>query len=185
MVFAKQVDVRSNMKKYFDMAYEGETIFIPRSHNKNVVIMSEAEYNSLRGASRIEAYSRAVSSVIPKEHSAEMTDNIRSDNEKKLDLIQHLKDGWNGNGSPAVPQTVISRVRELIGLLPVQPEIFPTALKSIQMEFDNSRHDHMEMEMDGSDKVSVFTVSYYGEEREETIPTDNVSIIKKVMDFYG
>ena len=47
MTIAKQMDVRSNMKKYFDMAYEGEVIIIPRKENRNVVIMSEQDYKEL------------------------------------------------------------------------------------------------------------------------------------------
>ena len=40
-VIARQMDVRANIKKYFDMAYEGDAIIVPRKANKNVVIISE------------------------------------------------------------------------------------------------------------------------------------------------
>ena len=39
----KQMDVRANIKKYFDIAYEGEPVIVPRKENKNVVIISEEE----------------------------------------------------------------------------------------------------------------------------------------------
>lgn len=34
----------SKIKKYFDMAFDGEPVIVSRKENKNVVIISEAEY---------------------------------------------------------------------------------------------------------------------------------------------
>lgn len=53
---AKQVDVRANMKKYFDLACSGRAIIIPRKKNQNVVILSEADYQQLQQAKRIAEY---------------------------------------------------------------------------------------------------------------------------------
>ena len=47
MVIAKQMDVRSNIKKYFDLAFSGEPVVVPRKENKNVVILSEAAYKAM------------------------------------------------------------------------------------------------------------------------------------------
>ena len=41
MIATKQMDVRANIKKYFDMAFSGETVIVSRKENKNVVIISE------------------------------------------------------------------------------------------------------------------------------------------------
>lgn len=56
MIAAKQMDVRANIKKYFDMAFNGEPIIVSRKENKNVVIISEAEYNELEKARRNAEY---------------------------------------------------------------------------------------------------------------------------------
>ena len=56
MIAAKQMDVRANIKKYFDMAFEGEPIIVSRKENRNVVIISEAEYNELEKARRNAEY---------------------------------------------------------------------------------------------------------------------------------
>ena len=53
---AKQVDVRANIKKYFDMACNGRAIMIPRKENKNVVILSEEEFHELEKAKRNAEY---------------------------------------------------------------------------------------------------------------------------------
>ena len=56
MIAVKQMDVRANIKKYFDIAFAGEPIIVSRKENKNVVIISEAEYNELEKARRNAEY---------------------------------------------------------------------------------------------------------------------------------
>jgi len=56
MIATKQMDVRANIKKYFDMAFDGEPVIVSRKENKNVVIISEAEYNELVKAKRNAEY---------------------------------------------------------------------------------------------------------------------------------
>ena len=56
MTIAKQIDFRSNLKKYFDMAFSGEPVIIPRKDNRNVVILSEKEYKAMEKARNNEAY---------------------------------------------------------------------------------------------------------------------------------
>ena len=56
MIATKQMDIRSNIKKYFDLAFNGEPIIVSRKENKNVVIISEAEYNALQKAKRNAEY---------------------------------------------------------------------------------------------------------------------------------
>ena len=52
MIVTKQMDLRANIKKYFDLAFNGETIVVSRKENKNVVVISEQEYNELQRAQR-------------------------------------------------------------------------------------------------------------------------------------
>lgn len=56
MIATKQMDVRANIKKYFDMAFDGEPVIVSRKENKNVVIISEAEYNEMAKARRNAEY---------------------------------------------------------------------------------------------------------------------------------
>lgn len=44
MIVAKQMDIRANIKEYFDLAAGGETLFVPRIGNKNVFIISQEAY---------------------------------------------------------------------------------------------------------------------------------------------
>lgn len=56
MIATKQMDLRANIKKYFDIAFEGEPVIVSRKENKNVVVISETEYNNLQKAKRNAEY---------------------------------------------------------------------------------------------------------------------------------
>ena len=184
MLIAKQMDIRDNIKKYFDLAYEGETIFVPRKESRNVVIISEEEYNRIRQNERIGAYAKEISASRTSRPEPAAS-SVRTDNLNKLESIRNLKDNWNGNAAPAIPPAVTEKVRKLIEALPIQPEIFPTALSTIQLEFDNSRRDHMEIEIGQSNQAEIFIVHYFGAESTETIPDTLDKISERVLQFYG
>lgn len=50
------MDIRAHIKAYFDLAFSGEAVIVPRKKNKNVVVISEKEYNELQKARRNEEY---------------------------------------------------------------------------------------------------------------------------------
>ena len=177
MIIAKQMDIRANIKEFFDMAYNGETILVPRKQNHNVIIMSEEEYNKLNQASRITAYSALLTNRIDTE--------LKIHNKQKLASIRSMKKNWNGNGAPAFSKKLIDKVENLLNKLVIQPEIFPTALGTIQLEYDNSRRDHMEIEIGVSEVAEVFIVKFNGEELTENINVTAEIINERVQSFYG
>ena len=187
-MIVKQMDLRSNIMKYFDMAYEGETVIVPRKQDHNVVIISEDEYNRLTRAGRLNDYAQALSELRDRKKRLinERGSSLRSHNADKLSAIRSFGANWNGNGAPAFSAKLIDRVGTLIAELDIQPEIFPTAMGTIQLEYDNSRHDHMEIEIaDESPEAEVFTVKFNGEEEYGYIPASADAINDKVLDFYG
>lgn len=185
-MIAKQMDIRANIKKYFDLAYSGDVIFVPRKGNKNVVIISEDEYNKIKQSDIWGTYATTIiSHASVKRESTVSNGSLKADNLKKLEVIQNLKDGWNGNGAPAFPESLIVRAGEIIKGLSIQPEIFPTALGSIQLEYDNSRHDHMEIEIGEDSDAEVFISTYDGKEIFDTISATSEDINRKAIEFYG
>ena len=187
-MIVKQMDLRSNIRKYFDMAYEGETVIVPRKQDHNVVIISEDEYNRLTCAGRLNDYAQALSELRDRKKRLinERGSGLRSHNADKLSAIRSFGANWNGNGAPAFSAKLIDSVGTLIAELDIQPEIFPTAMGTIQLEYDNSRHDHMEIEIaDESPEAEVFTVKFNGEEEYGYIPASADAINDKVLDFYG
>ena len=178
MIIAKQMEIRSDIKNFFDIAFDGETIIVPRKQSKNVVIISENEYKRLTSYKHLMAYSQMTNT----ETSSEKL-SIKEENMKRLDVIDSLKDNWNGNGAGAFSHELVDKVRILVENLQIQPEIFPTALNTIQLEYENSRRDHLEIEIGETDEADVFIASYTGEELEETIPFAKVK--ERVAAFYG
>lgn len=186
-MIAKQMDIRSNIKKYFDMAYDGEVIIVPRKHDHNVVIISEEEFNRLNHSNRINTYVNSIANSPSIKSSAKTaaSGEVKKHNLEKLEIIRFLEDNWNGNGAPAFSKKVMDKAVKLIDKLIIQPEIFPTALGNIQLEYDNSRRDHMEIEISNEDTAEIFIVMFNGEEIEETIKATADSINKRVGEFYG
>ena len=111
-------------------------------------------------------------------------DNIKTDNLNKLTMMQGQKAGWDGKDAPAFADSVMKKARGIIEKIDIQPEVFPTALGSIQLEYDNSKCDHMEIEINDSDVAEILIVKYSGEESFESIPASPEAISKKVGEFY-
>lgn len=184
MLIAKQIEIRNNIKAYFDTAYDGEEIIVPRKQGRNIVIISENEYIKLN-KEHLKTYYSELHSVPTGFDDSGIESDTRAENLKKLEEISNLKDNWNGNGAPGFPPALIKKTRALIKALTIQPEIFPTALETIQLEFDNSNNDHMEIEIGLSDKAEVFVAPYDDSEYFESIRSTAASINERVSDFYG
>ncbi len=185
-MIVKQMDIRANIKKYFDIAYEGEPVIVPRKENKNVVIISEEEYNRFGLLQRTNAYAKGLlSKTSPVKEITSTPTDIKTENLDKLSMIEQLKENWNGNGAPAFDPNLINKVRYILETLTIQPEVFPTALMTIQLEYDNSRRDHMEIEIGLSDSAEIFLVNYNGSESFEDIPATASSINERVCAFFG
>ena len=43
MIATKQMDLRANIKKYFDLASNGEAVIVSRKQKRNVVVICEEE----------------------------------------------------------------------------------------------------------------------------------------------
>lgn len=56
MIATRPVDLRAKLKDYLDSAFSGEPVIVSRKNNKNVVIISEREYNDMMKAKRNAEY---------------------------------------------------------------------------------------------------------------------------------
>ena len=197
----KQADLRANIKHYFDVVIAGEHIVVPRKENKNIVIISEREYEDLSTFRRLSAYKSMMDDLRPpvstpdisgtasipaiKSYTQSSSETIRSDNLNRLSAFGNFKDDWNGNGAPAFDPALLSKVTSIVEALTIQPEIFPSAMGTIDFEYSNSRKDFMSIEVDISDHAEVFISTYFGEESFETIESTAKAIQKRVEKFYG
>jgi Antitoxin of toxin-antitoxin stability system len=56
MIAVKPTQMRENFKILCDRVVDGETIIVSRPNNKNVVVISEGEYNAMQKAANNAAY---------------------------------------------------------------------------------------------------------------------------------
>ncbi|MBQ2406870.1 MAG: hypothetical protein II312_09435 [Lachnospiraceae bacterium] len=129
------------------------------------------------GYSNNESISSGVEKVVISEEKLE--------NLKKIETIALLQDDWNANGAKAFSASLITKVRNLIMFLKIQPEVFPTACESLQLEYDKADGSHMEIELTESEEAEVFVVDNKGCESIINISASIESINKVVSDFYG
>lgn len=107
------------------------------------------------------------------------------ENLKKIDVIASLQDDWNANGAKAFSNSLINKVRDLVMFLKIQPEVFPTACESLQLEYDKEDGTHMEIEITESEIAEVFLIDNKGHEKISNISVSIDSINKVVSEFYG
>ena len=129
------------------------------------------------GYSNNESISSGVEKVVISEEKLE--------NLKKIETIALLQDDWNANGAKAFSASLITKVRNLIMFLNIQPEVFPTACESLQLEYDKADGSHMEIELTESEEAEVFVVDNKGCESIINISASIEAINKVVSDFYG
>ena len=104
---------------------------------------------------------------------------------RRLSEISSLKDGWDGNGASAFSTKLIEKVNRILLFLDVQPEVFPTADDSIQLEYDGPNKSYLEFQIFETGDVEVFCINRDGSEKEWSIKSDIKSLNGVVKDFYG
>lgn len=85
MIAAKPVDVRAKLKDYMDMAFNGEPVIVSRKGNKNVVIVSEQEYNDLQKAKRNGEYLKKLDRSLEQLEHGEVV-------VKSMEELEHMAD---------------------------------------------------------------------------------------------
>ncbi len=180
---AKQMEVRANIKEYFDRAYSGETIIVSRKKSQNVVIISENEYNRLTQAVRVAAYAEAMKKTSEK-RTAE-SDDLLEYNKRILSSMRSMKAQGDKNDGKAISSSLIDKVDYIIEGLVIQPEITSTSLGTILLEYYNSRKDHMRIEIGEGETGIVCTSVADNEADKESVEISAEAINRKVAGFYG
>lgn len=111
-------------------------------------------------------------------------DHKQQSNLTKLQQIAQLKDNWDGYGAEHFSEQLIHRAKYLIHRLYIQPEIFPTANSSLQIEYEKDNGDYLEFQFTGNGSCEGFMLKNGSEEYFHS--QDNyLSINAQVEDFYG
>lgn len=110
-------------------------------------------------------------------------ENLMQENLRKLEQISLLANNWDGNGAKAFDKQLVAKVKDLIGALGVQPEIFPLSYGSIQMEYTKEDGSYLEFEINLNDTWDAFEVNENGEESLFSIATNAEAINKVAKNF--
>jgi hypothetical protein len=109
-------------------------------------------------------------------------DNYKlSKNLERIDEFALLEQNWNDNDAVPFNKNLLNRVRAIICDLDIQPEVFPTAAESIQIEYE-IKGKYLEFEI-FEDAIMMFKVSADGTEVEKEIEQNEIKTI--VQEFYN
>jgi len=103
---------------------------------------------------------------------------------KRLKEIESLEDNWNGNGAKPFSMRLITKTQYILENIAVEPEVFPTACSTIQLEFDKTDGSHMEIEISEGREADLFSISADNEEKSESILCEVNEINKVVKEFW-
>lgn len=102
---------------------------------------------------------------------------------QKIYEISCLAENWNGNGAPKFSTKILDSIRNIVENVALQPNIFPTARESIQLEYENDAGDYLEFELFEDGHLKKFYCSHDGKSVTENIPVE--MIYEVVNKFYG
>lgn len=110
-----------------------------------------------------------VDNITTFKHVDDQKSIVKHNNLKKLNHISKLQYDWNGYGAEAIPYQVIALSINIILMLDEQPEIYPTARQTIQMEYELPDESYLEFEI-YANQITVLEV-----------PKRNYSLAKKYI----
>ena len=122
---------------YFQIPYEIQTV-VKKESSLTGKSIRQIILEKLRGE------------TVDKVFSLELKENL-----KKLDEISSLKKNWNVNQAKPIRKKIIKRSKVLVIDLDKQPQIFPTANESIQIEYDGINNSYLEFQI--TKKMSYHT----------------------------
>ena len=117
------------------------------------------------------------------EEVAYLTDEL-THNLDKLERIATLGHNWNGYGAEPLSAKLILQARNLLYELYIQPEIFPTAAGTIQLEYEKDNGDYLEFQLNKNGRCECFR-TFGGNEEYFYVPEIPETINDIVEDFYG
>ena len=108
-------------------------------------------------------------------------------NMDRLSYIEQLPDDWNGYGGRRIDPQVIEKCREIIKGICIQPVVFPTGRRTIQLQYELKDKSYLEFEI-YTDKIVCMQVPQrvYTNAVFETFIEININKINQIVkEFYA
>lgn len=106
-------------------------------------------------------------------------------NQQRLHLMSSLKKGWDGEEAGEISSITLQHLQWIIGELVHQPLLQPTVAGTVQLEYEKSNGDYLEIEV-FDNQLEIFTSLSNGD--EALITSSEVSagrINQELYRFYG
>lgn len=114
----------------------------------------------------------------------DMNDTKKKENLKRLAEISCLEYDWNCNEAEPFDMKLIEKCRYIINRISMQPDIFPTACDSIQLEYNFSDGRYLEFEV-LDDQIEVYLIKKDGEEIEMVLEDEYMEEMNRLVEqFY-
>ena len=115
-------------------------------------------------------------------------DGAKVKNLSRLEDMATLEENWNGYGAKGFSAALIAKCKEILNLLPQQPELYPTGRQTIHLQYELEDRSYLGFEI-SEEKTTYLKVpqrKYDEAEERELAGADEVKKIKElVADFYG
>lgn len=108
-------------------------------------------------------------------------------NMDRLSYIEQFPDDWNGYGGRRIDPQVIEKCREIIKGICIQPVVFPTGRRTIQLQYELKDKSYLEFEI-YTDKIVCMQVPQrvYTNAVFETFIEININKINQIVkEFYA
>ena len=105
--------------------------------------------------------------------------DIKKENDNKI----FSQDNWNDNGAKRFPKEHLDTVTEILKKLPVQPSVFPTALESVQLEYEE-KDKYLEFNIYENNQLDIYYESSK-DSYEKSVPLDSKIMIQEINKFYN
>ena len=109
-------------------------------------------------------------------------EHIQGNSLTRLTQMAMLKNNWDGYGAEPLPRETIYYAQRLIHSLHFQPEIFPTAAGSLQIEYEKNNGDYLELQFTGQGFCKAFRC-ISGNEEYFSLP-DNSDAVNTLVDEF-
>lgn len=120
--------------------------------------------------------------ITNKDHFFTSIDSKLSKNLERIEEIALLEQNWNDNEAEPFTVKLVNKVRDVVLSLDIQPDVFPTAAESIQIEYeDEVKGKYLEFEI-YEDAIMMLKISAEGTEEKEVEEKEINAIVRK---FYN
>ena len=104
-------------------------------------------------------------------------------NKEVLDSFKKLEYNWNNNKAEKIPESLIGKSKKILDEIYYQPDIYPTARNSIQLEYEDENGKYLEFEI-FEDIILCLFIDRDGKEFDSKIDINDFNKIHDMINLF-